>query len=59
MTTGTVLFTIAHFALFIYTRVKYIRKYKAASKELAKVEIENMQLRSKIDTLETWLNQAE
>ncbi len=59
MTTGTVIFTLAHMALFIYTRVKYIRKYKAASKELAQLQIEIMQLQSINQSLSEAVEQLE
>lgn len=57
MTTGTFLFTLAHFALFIYTRRKYVRKYKRASQQLANTQIENMQLSSKLKDLESILDE--
>lgn len=56
MTTGTIIFTLAHFALFIYTRIRYVRKYKKAVAEKAKVEIENLQLQSKLRTYEAIVN---
>jgi hypothetical protein len=59
MTTGTILFTIGHFALFIFTRVKYVRKFKRASQEKAHFEVENIQLKSKLETLEQIINAYE
>jgi hypothetical protein len=59
MTTGTVLFTAAHLVLFLYTRIKYVRKFKKATKEKAHFEVENIQLRSKLETLESIINAYE
>ena len=59
MTTGTIIFTLVHLAVFLYTRIKYVRKYKKASQERAHFEIENIQLKSKLDTLEEIINAYE
>jgi len=59
MTTGTILFTLGHFALFIFTRIKYVRKFKKASQEKAHFEVENIQLKSKLETLEQIINAYE
>ncbi len=59
MTTGTIIFTLAHLVLFFYTRIKYVRKYKKATKEKAHFEVENIQLRSKLETFESIINAYE
>lgn len=48
---GTI-FTLCHLALFFWMRIKYVRKYKKANQLKAHFEIENIQLKSKLNTLE-------
>lgn len=59
MTTGSVIFTLVHLTIFLYTRIKYVRKYKKANQERAHFEVENIQLKSKLDTLEEIINAYE
>jgi hypothetical protein len=44
METSTIIITVAHLALFVYTRRKYVGKYKRAQQELTNVEMSNQQL---------------
>lgn len=45
MDNSTIIITIAHLALFVYTRRKYVGKYKKAKQDLTNVEMSNEQLR--------------
>jgi hypothetical protein len=45
METSTIIITVAHLALFVYTRRKYVGKYKRAKQELTNVEMSNEQLK--------------
>lgn len=59
MSTGSIIFTIVHLCIFFYTRIKYVRKFKKAQAERAHFEVENIQLQSKLETLETIVNAYE
>jgi len=52
MSTGTIIFTLFHLAIFVYTRRKYIGKYKRARADQANLEVEVINLKSKLATLE-------
>lgn len=56
MSTGTILFTIAHLVLFVYTRRKYVGKYKKARADQANLEVDVINLKSKLATLENILD---
>lgn len=47
----TVAFTAAHLALFVYTRRKYVRKYKAALETAGRFEVANIHLRAENHSL--------
>lgn len=59
MSTGSIIFTIVHLCIFFYTRIKYVRKYKKANQEKAHFEVENIQLKSKLETLQNVVNSYE
>lgn len=59
MENTTIIITVAHLALFIYTRRKYVGKYKRAQQELANVEMKNEKLRLENQMLEDHINAYE
>lgn len=59
MSTTTIIITIGHVILFLYTRRKYVRKYKQAKQELTNVELENQSLQIQNKILEDHINAYE
>lgn len=55
----SIIITVAHLALFIYTRRKYVGKYKRAAQELANVQMQNQQLKIENDFLTDHINTFE
>lgn len=49
----------AHLGLFMYLRVKFIGKKKAAEREAAKYRVENINLKAQIQSLENIITENE
>lgn len=49
----------AHLGLFMYLRVKFIGKKKAAEREAAKHRVENINLKAQINSLEKIITENE
>lgn len=56
MTTFSWLLTIGHVCLFLYLRIKYVRKFKKAEKRAAQFEVENIGLKNRVGTLQKILS---
>lgn len=59
METSTIIITVGHLALFIYTRRKYVGKYKRAQQQLSNVELENTSLKMQNKMLEDHIDAHE
>lgn len=59
METSTIVITVLHLALFVYTRRKYVGKYKRAQQQLSNVEMENTSLKMQNKMLEDHINAYE